>query len=277
VTWYGHAAVLFESAGRRILVGPLFHRCSVPARRGVVLPPDPRDVGPVDAVLITHADNDHLNPESLAWLPRTTPVFVPAAVAPEPYHVDMRAQLGALGFANVTALAEWERVQLGDVSIVAAPFAGEDWGLRLPARTYLLHGPGLTVYLSADAAAMPEVHRRLGAEFTVDLACLGVSGCAEAHAMPPGYGYGHFYLPWIPEERHAEWVALCSGPDESADAAELLGARHAFGYASGGASFMAVAYTDRGTHADLSAALRARGSRVAPLDLPLGTLVRLPP
>jgi L-ascorbate metabolism protein UlaG (beta-lactamase superfamily) len=273
LTWLGHAAALYEADGRRILVDPLFHRASLPARPGADQPPDWRALGPLDAVLITHGDNDHFNPSSLLRLPRQTPIYIPRAERRWAYQVDLEAVLALLGFANVVALDEWQRVQLGDVLIVAAPFVGEDWGLELPKRTYLLSGPSLTVYLSADSGFMPEVYRRLGAEFAIDLALLGVSGCAEAHVMPADFGYGGFYRPWIPPEKVNEWIELSSGPAKATQAAALLGARRAFGYAVGGTSYVTMAYSDRGTHAELAALLD--GSATRPLAMPLGVPVRL--
>lgn len=275
ITWLCHAAVLYEAAGRRLLVDPLEYPCSLPSRHAV-LPPDLRAIGPVDAVLITHADNDHLNPRALCRIAPGTPVYVPAAPSVEPYQVDAEALLAVLGFDRVHTLAPWDRVAFGEVTVVAAPFRGEDWGLALAAQAFVLHAPALTVYLNADSTSTPEAYARIAAEFPIDLALLGVTGAAEAHVMPPRYGYGHFYAPWIPPARRNEWVALCNGPRESAEVARALGARYAFGYAAGGAPFAAQAYTDRGTHAELAAELARLGASTRPLALPLGEAVRVP-
>jgi L-ascorbate metabolism protein UlaG (beta-lactamase superfamily) len=274
VTWLCHAAVLYEAGGQRILVDPLEYPCSLPARHPV-LPPDWRAVGPVDAILVTHGDNDHLNPRTLCRFDRRTPVYVPVASSEQPYQVDMDAQLALLGFEQVHHVRPGDRVALGPVTVVVAPFHGEDWGLTLASVTYLLAHPTLTVFLNADSIPVPEVEHALAEEFAIDLACVGVTGAAEAHAMPPRYGYGHFYEPWIPPARRNEWVELCSGPEESAETARRLRARYVFGYAAGGAPFAAQAYIDRGTHAQLAALLDRPGDPT-PLALPLGTAFSLP-
>jgi L-ascorbate metabolism protein UlaG (beta-lactamase superfamily) len=274
VTWLCHAAVLIETGGRRVLVDPLEYPCSIPSRHAM-LPPDWRDIGVVDAILVTHGDNDHLNPRTLCRLARETPVYIPAPPSIEPYQVDMEALLTLLGFERVTSLREWDRFALGDVTVVATPFRGEDWGLTLASVTYVVASPTLTIYLDADSTSTPDAYDRLASEFAIDLACVGVTGASEAHVMPPGYGYGHFYAPWIPDERRNEWVQLCNGPEESAEVARRLKARFAFGYAAGGAPFAAQAYTDRGTHADLAAILARDADGPEPIDLPLGKAVRL--
>ena len=41
-------------------------------------------------------------------------------------------------------------------------FEGEDWELELPQATYLVEGPELSLYFSADAGPMPETYAALG-------------------------------------------------------------------------------------------------------------------
>jgi L-ascorbate metabolism protein UlaG (beta-lactamase superfamily) len=275
VTWLGHAAVLVEAGGRRIAVDPLFAQASIPARPHEDVAPDWRDLGPLDAVLITHADNDHLSPQSLVRIARSTPVFVARPKTVMAYQVDAEAILALLGFERVTALADWERADLGGVTVTAAPFRGEDWGLELVSCTWLVAAREGTAFFGADSAFMPDVYDRIAAEHTVDLAFLGMSDTEEAHVMPPDFGYGNFYEPWIPEEKRNQWLRLCSSPDEAAQAAMRLRARRAFGYAAGGVSYMPMAYSDRGTHAQMAARLGARGAATRPIALPLGRPVPL--
>lgn len=274
VTWLGHAGILYEAHGRRILIDPPGFPRSEPTRYAV-RPFDLRDLGDLDAVLITHGDTDHLDPTALVRIPRTTPIVIPRDDVPQPFHVDLRRVLELLGFERVITVATWERVPLGDVTVIAAPYIGEDWGLGgLPCRTYAITGPDLTIYANADSITDDDACDRLAAELSIDLAFVGIGGAAESHAMPHGYGYGHFYLPWIPAERHDEWILLCNGPREAAAAARRLGARFAFGYAAGGVPFYQLGYTDRGTHAEL-AALLADGP-VRPLALEVGVAIVSP-
>jgi L-ascorbate metabolism protein UlaG (beta-lactamase superfamily) len=276
VTWLGHAGLLYEAGGARLVVDPMFPAPSLPPHRppppGSDEPFDPRRLGPVDGVLVTHGDNDHLNPEALLRFDTTTPLYLPSSAQKMAWQVDLEGVARLLGFIHIQLLDEWQAARVAEVTITAAPFVGEDWGLALPKRTYLLSHPSLTVFLAADSAFMPEVYSHLAQMGTIDLACLGVAGCAEPHASGRDFGYGHFYLEWIPPERRNEWLSLTCTPEESARAAALLSARRAFGYAAG-ASFLPMSYSDRGSHAELAALLA--GTAVEPIALPLGTPVYL--
>jgi hypothetical protein len=100
----------------------------------------------------------------------------------------------------------------------------------------------------------------------IDLAFLGVSGSAEAYATPREYGYGNFYAEWIPPALRNVWLQHCATPADAARFARAVGARRAFGYAAGGASWVATTLSDLGDHEALAAAL-ADPERVASLML----------
>lgn len=271
-TWLGHAGILYAAGGARILVDPFLPWINVPSRLPDT-PIHPGQIGAISAVLITHGDNDHLSPKTLCTFPRDTPIVIPKTEVVRPYHVDMKRLLALLGFTDIREVAEWEQLQFGDATVIAAPFRGEDWGLDLPTRTYLISSPELTIYANADSTSAPDVYMRLAKDFRIDLAFLGVTGASETYLTPPGFGYGEFYAPWIPPERHNEWVQLCNGPEESAAAALLLGATHAFGYAAGGASCFDVSYSDRGTHEEFAAILNQLRGRCRPMAMKLGSPV----
>ncbi len=280
VTWLGHAAVLIESAGRTILVDPLFFADSDPVERWASGPRfDPRTLPRIDLVLITHGDNDHLNPASLAQLPPSTPVLIPKmGTVAEPWQVDLRGVLEVLGFTTIHELDTWAHLDLGALRVTACPFDGEDWELELPKATWLVEGPELSVYLGADAAPMPETWAWLAdRERPIDVAFLGVSGNAEAMVAPRDLGYGNFYEPWIPRESRNLWVRHCAGPREAADAARAFAPRFAFGYAAGGASYIQTSYSDVGDHAALAALLDAAGGPTRAAALEIGHPWVVPP
>lgn len=273
VTWLGHAGVLVQTPRSSVLVDPVFFSESDPPEpfRSHV-PFDERALPHIDAVLITHGDNDHLNPSSLALLPRDTLVFIPKGADPyPPFQVDMRGLLHALGFSRVRELEIWETVPVGELTVTACPFEGEDWGLPLAQLTYLLESEEASVFLSADSLRMPETYEWLAARpRRVDLAFLGVSGSAESHAMPAAFGYGNFYQDFVAPVQHQQWVQHCAGPEEAAENAALFRPRAAFGYAAGGASFIRTAYSDRGDHARFAEALGRQAPGVRAVALPLG-------
>ncbi|MBI2377499.1 MAG: MBL fold metallo-hydrolase [Deltaproteobacteria bacterium] len=273
LTWLGHAAILFQTERKNVLVDPLFFAPSEPPEPCPSHPRfDPRTLPPIDAVLITHGDNDHLNPSALTQLPSSTPVVVPRLSQPPLEHqVDIAGLLALLGFEQVIELDRFDTLELGDLKITACPFVGEDWGLPLPQATFLLEAPGFRVFASSDANEMDDAYERIGSLGTVDLALMGVSGNAEAAASPPELGYGNFYRDHIPTVRHQEWMEHCAGPAEAARSLEILKPRFAFGYAAGGTSYIDTMVGDRGSHAELAQLLA--GSAVRPVDLPLGVPV----
>ena len=264
ISWLGHAAVLVQRAGHALLVDPCFH-----ADLGDGLErPDLRALPDLDGVLITHGDNDHLNPNTLAQLPRSLPIYLPRVVPPPPAHqVDMEGMLRVLGFRDLRFLEPWEQTRVGPFSVQALPFDGEDWGLEQAQLTYLVDADGFRAFFSADSLGPDATYAHLS-EVAVDLAFMGVSGASEPMVAPPGFGYGSFYERWIPKHRRGEFIRHTAGPAESAAFVRRFKPRRAFGYAAGGAPWIRTEYADRGDHAAFAAALE--GSETTPLELPLG-------
>jgi L-ascorbate metabolism protein UlaG (beta-lactamase superfamily) len=270
VCWLGHAAALVRVGAVTLLVDPLFMRRSDPPRAFVDAPWDWRALPKIDACLVTHADNDHLNPPTLMRLSPELAMVVPSEAPRRPYQVDIGEVLRFLRFEDVRPLAPWESLSVGDTQVTAVPFEGEDWGLDLSKSTYLIEGPKGRVYLSADSYNSAEIYHRVRQRGPVDFAFLGISGCEEPLVAPPGFGYGEFYALWLPRARRNEWTAHTQGPKAAAQAAVALGAKAVFGYAAGGGSFMEMSHSDRGTHDDLAAELSALGVTMAAKKLQLG-------
>lgn len=273
VTWLGHAGALIQAEGVNILVDPLFNSVSEPEDRWVWPPKfDPRVLPEIHAIFITHADNDHLNPNSLLQLPRTIPIYIPHSPSyPLPHQVDIRGQLAVLGFKDVRELRVADQADLGGMRVTAYPFVGENWDLEVAQLTYLVEAEGLSCFLSTDSESMNDVYDALGAKAErIDLALLGVSGAAEPLVGPSDLGYGNFYAEWVPRARHNEWVQHCAGPEQSALNAARFSPRFAFGYACGGASYLPMAYCDRGDHDQFADRLLAGEGVTQPAALPLG-------
>src|SRR5512133_2064230 len=82
ITYVGHATLLLEIAGVRVLTDPNFDatlgrflpRVSAP---GVAIDALPK----LDALLLTHAHADHLSFASLDALPRDVPLYAPPPIA----------------------------------------------------------------------------------------------------------------------------------------------------------------------------------------------------
>ncbi len=78
VTWLGHAAVLVEVDGARLLTDPVLLGRVAHLRRRTAVPDDP---GPLDGILISHAHHDHLHLPSLRRLDPAAPVVAPPGAA----------------------------------------------------------------------------------------------------------------------------------------------------------------------------------------------------
>ncbi|MGD9889798.1 MAG: MBL fold metallo-hydrolase [Dehalococcoidia bacterium] len=111
IWWIGHATVSIEMDGVRILTDPVLRWRLAHLRRHTPLPVlDP--LHPVDAVLISHMHQDHLDLPSLKRVGRDTRIFVPRGAGP---------LLLRNGFHNVTELAIGESVKVGAVRVIATP------------------------------------------------------------------------------------------------------------------------------------------------------------
>ena len=123
ITYVGHATLLLEIGGRRVLTDPNFEptlgrflpRVSAPGVAVGALPP-------LDALLVTHAHADHLSFASLDLLPRTIPLLAPPAVA---------TWLRRLGYAHAEPIAPGEERRVGElvVSAAAARHEGSRYGV----------------------------------------------------------------------------------------------------------------------------------------------------
>ncbi len=223
ITFAGHATVLFELNGVRLLTDPLLRRrIGVLLRRSPVPPASlRRDLG---AVLISHAHLDHLDVPSLRLIDRRTPVVVPRGIG---------VLLRRLGFAPV----EMEAGDVVEISAASGSGAGGSSRVRVravpadhagaryplvgdsPALGYVVEG-GLTAYFAGDTGLydgmrelrpldvavlpvggwgprLPSDHLNpLSAAKALEL--LRPASCVPVH-------WGTIYPPWLPPAFNARW------------------------------------------------------------------------
>jgi L-ascorbate metabolism protein UlaG (beta-lactamase superfamily) len=109
IIYVGHATVLIELDGVRLLSDPVLGGWVGPLRRRG--PPPPADLGEgVDAILISHLHRDHLDLRSLRRIGMRVPLIVPAGT---------RAFFAARGFGEVIELAPGESHRSGPVAVTA--------------------------------------------------------------------------------------------------------------------------------------------------------------
>ena len=179
LTWLGHATVLLDLAGLRLLTDPVFGMRVAHLRRHVAAPAVPTDV---DVVLLSHLHRDHADGASLRALGAGTRVVAPAGTAPA---------LRRLGIRPTYELAAGDAVALSPQVTVRAIAAHHDGrrhplGRPIAALGYLIEGPQ-RIYFAGDtdlfagmaAARRPTARRRAAAD-------LGLG--PEARRRPPRSG-----------------------------------------------------------------------------------------
>jgi hypothetical protein len=135
VTFLGHNTVVVRSRSSRVIVDPFLFAAGS-AYPASYQPLQLRDVGPVDAVLITHSHPDHFDPASLLRFPPETRMIVPRVDRETILAVAMESRLHELGFANVQVLDWGATALVGDIEVHALPFYGEQ-----PTDCDVLHPP----------------------------------------------------------------------------------------------------------------------------------------
>lgn len=176
ITYVGHATVLLELDGIRLLTDPLLRNRVLHLRRKTRLSPDfPRQ--PLSAVLISHTHQDHFDLPSLQRLPKDTPVILPRGGG---------RRLEKRGFRRVRECSVGEEIQVGPLVVQATVAQHRKSRLaRGPCRDclgYLVRG-SRNVYFAGDTDLFPEMVQ-IG-EKGLDAALLPVWGWG------PNLGPGH--------------------------------------------------------------------------------------
>lgn len=175
VRYLGHATVLLDLPGLRVMTDPFLRGRLGPLRRhGPV--PQPEAIGPIGFVAISHAHPDHFDPWSLRALAGDPLVIVPRGLGRTVRRIGLRAREVVVG-ERVSIAPSW--------TISAVPARHWRWiaAPRAAAIGYLIEGPGRCgIYFAGDTApfdAMRDFADR------VDLALLPVGGWG------PQIGPGH--------------------------------------------------------------------------------------
>jgi L-ascorbate metabolism protein UlaG (beta-lactamase superfamily) len=176
ITNIGHATLLIEIGGVRVLTDPNFDRRLAGVLRrvsppGIALTALP----PLDAVLLSHAHADHLSYRSLDALPRGIPILAPPRIA---------RRLRRRGYHSALGLAPREMQTVGSVRIHADQARHRVSG---GANMYLLDASEASVFFAGDTGLTPNTHE-MAAGRRIDVALLPIG---NAPWWRPGFRRGH--------------------------------------------------------------------------------------
>ncbi|WP_185984126.1 MBL fold metallo-hydrolase [Aureimonas mangrovi] len=193
-TWLGHATVLLEIDGKRVLVDPVWSTYVTPlppfGPKRIVPPPVPiADLPPIDAILVTHDHYDHLDRASLDAMPGKDriEVVVPLGVG---------ARLASMGFSRIVETDWWQEREVAGLRLVTLPASHESGRTAFRKddtlwASFALFGAGASgsrVYLTGDSGYHTH-YARIGERFgPFDLAVMNLGGYAP---LPVANAY-HF-------------------------------------------------------------------------------------
>ncbi len=223
LTFAGHATVLLEMDGVRLLTDPLLRRrIGVLIRRSPVPPPAVRR--DLHAVLISHAHLDHLDVPSLRLIDRRTPVVAPRGLGTllrrlgfVPLEMDVGDEV-EFGRASAAGSSSSGRVR---VKAVPADHPGTRYPLAAesPALGYVVLG-GLTAYFAGDTGLYDGMRDlspidvavlpvggwgpRLHSDHLNPLSAAKALGLLRPTACVPVH-WGTIYPPWLPPAFNAKW------------------------------------------------------------------------
>ncbi len=168
-TWVGHATMLVELAGVRVLTDPVLTQRVGHLRRRTA--PPPKAVRRTDVVVISHAHHDHLHKRSLRMVLEASPdtlVVVPRGAA---------GHLPRSPSTRIEEVVAGDVVEHGDLRVEVVPAVhsgrrGKFGAEQSSAVGYVLGGDGRRLWFAGDTDLFPE----MDAIGPVDLAAVPISG-----------------------------------------------------------------------------------------------------
>jgi L-ascorbate metabolism protein UlaG (beta-lactamase superfamily) len=247
LVYVGHNTVAVRSRKAQVVVDPWFfpHSNRYPSD---YQPITRQELGEVDCVAITHSHPDHFHPGSLLQFHRDTQIIVPRVPRESILSLQMADRLRELGFHRITELDWWATAKIGDISISAAPFHGEQPTvddqlhpeIRNHGNCYVIRTPKVSCAMVADCGrdrdggvtrVALEAYRRWGA---VDVLFSGFRGW---NLYPIQYFESSVrqYLLFVPAQLYGVRQSIMNNVDEAVDTAEAWHAHYLVPYADGGA------------------------------------------
>jgi L-ascorbate metabolism protein UlaG (beta-lactamase superfamily) len=247
LTFVGHNTVVARAGGSSVLIDPFLRPTSTSWPENYQ-PMGVADIGPVDAVCITHSHPDHFDPATLLRLPRGTPVIIPELERETLLAVAMEHRLKELGFEDVRPLRWWSSATFGSLEVTALPFYGEQPTdgevlhpeIRNMGNTYVVQAPNWSAAFLADSGRdhlgdVRQVAERWRNERSpVDIVFGGYRGWTTYPPLLLRSSVARYVL-LVPPRQWSVRQRLMNDPEGLIDSAERFGARWVVPYADGGA------------------------------------------
>ena len=180
LTWIGHASFLLQFTDLNVIIDPNFANWLFLLKRLKRPGLNPRDLPPIDLVLLTHAHFDHFHKPSLRKLPSVK-------IAVLPWGCGSLAK--SLGFERVVELKWWESFGHGDWKVTLVP--GKHWGARTLRDAhrgwggFVLEHRGRSIYHAGDSAYF-DGFAEIGARLKPEVALLPIGA-----SFPDSFRHTH--------------------------------------------------------------------------------------
>lgn len=189
VRWLGHATVLYEIAGMRVIIDPIFSDISPLFRRIVSIDHVVAELPPIDLVLITHNHWDHADRKTLVAIARQNPRAQIAVPQGDAFWAEQ------LGYHDVREYQWGDSAEYGGVRATFLP--ARHWSQCTPFNknqslwgSWMVEGMGLTLYHGGDTAPWDHFAEIAAAFPRIDCAALPIGPCdprswlAHSHIGP---------------------------------------------------------------------------------------------
>lgn len=174
LTWLGHATVLIELDGVRLLTDPVLRRSVLHLRRAKAVTLSAADAP--NLVLVSHLHWDHFDLPSLARLGQQTRVVAPLGAG---------KLLRRRGFERIDEVTEGSEVLAGPLHLRATHAEHKHgrlpWGAKVPAVGYVVSGTS-SVYFAGDTDLFPGME---GLHEGLDVALVPIAGWGPT--VPAGH------------------------------------------------------------------------------------------
>jgi L-ascorbate metabolism protein UlaG (beta-lactamase superfamily) len=162
ITWLGHATVLVEMDGFRLLTDPLLGAGLGPLRR-VGPTPDPGEIGEIDAILVSHAHPDHFDLDSLRRVNGNPLLIVPGGLGRAARRAGRSVREVVAGEVVELSPRGTARSEASPIRVTIVHARHWRWPLQPRARCvgYLVEG-SLGIYFAGDTALFPRMDRIAG-------------------------------------------------------------------------------------------------------------------